>query len=231
MKKERKQRDFRYMPEQVEQDNFRYAFDQTEQECEVRETSAYKVNEELKTIEDYYALPDDERVELIDGRFYVMSAPTVNHQDWIFELAKAFDRYIEKNRGLCRVYLAPCDVRLDKDDYTMVQPDLMICCSRDQVTFKRIEGAPDFVLEIVSPGSVYLDRHKKLQKYRDAGVREYWIVDPRKETVTVYHFGKSDEAVCYTFADEVPVGIYGGDCEIDFARIRKRLSYFDEKRR
>ncbi len=226
-----KKNEFKDELDNKEQTDFRYTPDQTEQECEVRETSAYKVNEELKTIEDYYALPDDERVELIDGRFYAMSAPTVNHQDWIFELAKAFDRYIEKNRGLCRVYLAPCDVRMDKDDYTMVQPDLMICCSRDQVTFKRIEGAPDFVLEIVSPGSVYLDRHKKLQKYRDAGVREYWIVDPQKETVTVYHFEKSGEPVYYTFVDMVPVGIYGGDCEIDFALIRKRLSYFDEKRR
>jgi len=176
-------------------------------------------------------LPDDERVELIDGQFYAMSSPTVNHQDWIFELAKAFDQYIEKNGGLCRVYLAPCDVRLDKDDYTMVQPDLMICCRRDQVMFKRIEGAPDFVLEIVSPGSVYLDRHKKLQKYRDAGVREYWIVDPQKETVTVYHFEKNGEPVYYTFADKVPVGIYGGECQIDFAKLRKKLSYLDEKRR
>ncbi len=231
MKKERKQRDFRYTPEQVEQDDFRYAFDQTEQECEVRETSAYKEDEELKTIEDYYALPDDERVELIDGRFYAMSAPTVNHQAWVVELLLLFRKYIDEKEGKCEVYIAPCDVRLDKDDYTMVQPDLMICCSQDQVTFKRIEGAPDFVLEVTSQSSVYLDRHKKLQKYRDADVREYWIVDPQKETVTVYHFEKSGEPMCYTFADMVPVGIYSGDCKIDFAQIRKRLSYFDEKRR
>ncbi len=214
-----------------EQAGFQYTLDDAEKECEVRETSACKTDEELKTIDDYYALPDDERVELIDGRFYAMSAPTVNHQAWVVELLLLFRKYIDEKEGKCKVYIAPCDVRLDKDDYTMVQPDLMICCSQEQVTFKRIEGAPDFVLEIVSPSSVYLERHKKLQKYHDAGVREYWIVDPQKETVTVYHFEKSDEAVCYTFADRVPVGIYGGDCEIDFAQIRKRLSYFDEKRR
>ena len=226
-----KKSEFAEKMDNKEQEVFQYTLDDAKQECEVHETSAYKTDEKLKTTEDYYALPDDERVELIDGRFYAMSSPTVNHQDWIFELAKAFDQYIEKNRGLCRVYLAPCDVRLDRDDYTMVQPDLMICCRRDQVMFKRIEGAPDFVLEIVSPGSVYLDRHKKLQKYRDAGLREYWIVDPQKETVTVYYFEKSGEPAYYTFADKVSVGIYGGECQIDFAKLRKKLSYFDEKRK
>jgi len=231
MKKESEQSDFRYSTAQVEQEGFQYTFDQAEQECEVRETSAYKAGEELKTIEDYYALPDDERVELIDGRFYAMSAPTVNHQAWLVELVLLFRKYIDEKEGRCKVYIAPCDVRLDKDDYTMVQPDLMICCKRDQITEKRIEGVPDFVLEVTSPSSAYMDRHKKRQKYCDAGVREYWIVDSQKETVTVYHFEKSGEPVYYTFADKVPVGIYGEDCKIDFAQIRRRLSYFDEKRR
>ncbi len=206
-----------------EQSGFRYAPNQTEQECEVRETSAYKEDEELKTLDDYYALPDDERVELIDGRFYAMSSPTVRHQDWVLELAVALKEFIDKHKGNCRVHIAPCDVHLDMDDYTMVQPDLMICCKRDQIAEKRIEGAPDFVIEVVSPSSVYLDRHKKRQKYRDAGVREYWIVDPLKETVTVYHFEKSGECAVYTFAEQIPVGIYGGACKIDFAHIRERL--------
>ena len=223
--------DFLDTADNTKQTDFRYALNQTEQECKVCETSAYKADEELKTIDDYYALSDDERVELIDGRFYAMSAPTVNHQAWLVELVLLFRKYIDEKEGKCKVYIAPCDVRLDKDDYTMVQPDLMVCCKRDQITEKRIEGAPDFVLEIVSPGSVYLDRRKKLQKYRDAGVREYWIVDPHKETVTVYYFENSGEPVYYTFADMVPVGIYGGEYEINFAQIRNVLSYFDEKRR
>ena len=206
-----------------EQEVFQYTLDNAKQECEVHETSAYKTDEELKTIEDYYALPDDERVELIDGRFHAMSAPTVNHQDWVLELAVVLKEFIDKHKGNCKVHIAPCDVRLDKDDYTMVQPDLMICCKRDQIAIKRIEGAPDFVLEVTSPSSAYLDRHKKLQKYRDAGVREYWIVDPRKETATVYHFEKSREPAYYTFADKVPVGIYGGDCEIDFAQLHEKI--------
>lgn len=218
-----KKNEFVNESDNIEQIGFCYATDQAEQECEVRETSAYKVDEELKTIKDYYALPDDERVELIDGRFYAMSSPTIRHQDWVLELAIALKEFINKHKGNCRVHIAPCDVRLDMDNYTMVQPDLMICCKRDQITEKRIEGTPDFVIEVVSPGSVYLDYHKKLQKYCDAGVREYWIVDPRKETVTVYHFEKSREPAYYTFADKVPVGIYGGACEIDFAHIRERL--------
>lgn len=189
-----------------------------------------KENEKLKTIEDYYALPDDERVELIDGRFYAMSNAAVIHQAWLGELCFELAEYIEMDEDLRCVCLPLCVVRFDCDNYTMLQPDVMICCEHDRITEKWIEGAPDFVLEVVSSGSAYLDYHKKLAKYCDAGVREYWIVDPRKETVTVYHFEKSDEAVCYTFADKVPVGIYGGDCEIDFAQIRERLSYFDEKR-
>ena len=152
-----------------------------------------------------------------------MSAPTIRHQDWVLELAIALKEFINKHRGSCKVHIAPCDVRLDKDDYTMVQPDLMVCCKRDRITEKRIEGAPDFVLEVTSPSSAYLDRHKTLQKYRDAGVREYWIVDPYKETVTVYHFEKSVEPVHYTFADKVPVGIYGESCEIDFAQLHEKI--------
>ena len=215
--------DFLDTVDNTKQTGFRYTPDQTGQECEVHETSAYKADEELKTIQDYYALPDDERVELIDGRFYAMSAPTVNHQDWVLELAVVLKEFIDKHKGNCKVHIAPCDVRLDRDDYTMVQPDLMICCNRDQIAEKRIEGAPDFVLEVTSPSSAYLDRHKKLQKYRDAGVREYWIVDPQKETVTVYHFEKSVEPVHYTFADKVAVGIYGGECQIDFAQLHEKI--------
>ena len=137
-------------------------------------------------------------------------------------------QYIESKKGPCKVYMAPCDVRLDRDNYTMVQPDLMICCKRDQITYKRIEGAPDFVLEVMSPGSAYLDQHKKVQKYRDAGVREYWIVNPGKESVTVYRFEQKAEPRHYTFDETVPVGIYGGDCRIDFAAMKEKLAYLYE---
>ena len=190
-----------------------------------------KNEKDLKTIDDYYALPDDERVELIDGRFYAMNNSTVIHQAWLGKLCFELAEYVEKNEDLrCRC-LPLCVVRLDCDNYTALQPDVMICCKCDRIMEKWIEGAPDFVLEVVSSGSVYLDYHKKLAKYCSAGVREYWIVDPQKETVTVYHFEKSGEPVYYTFADKVPVGIYGEDCEIDFAKLRKKLSYLDEKRR
>ena len=205
-------------------------YETKEQEvCEVRETSAYQADEERKTIDDYYALPDDERVELIDGKFYAMSGPTVNHQAWLLELVMTMAQYIESKKGPCKVYMAPCDVRLDRDNYTMVQPDLMICCKRDQITYKRIEGAPDFVLEVMSPGSAYLDQHKKVQKYRDAGVREYWIVNPGKESITVYRFEEKAEPQHYTFDETVPVGIYNGDCRIDFAAMKEKLAYLYER--
>ena len=183
-------------------------------------TSIY---EERKTLDDYYALPEDERVELIDGKFYAMSAPTVWHQAWALELTVAFREYVKNHKGKCKVFVAPCDVHLDRDEHTMVQPDVMICCKREQITKNRIEGAPDFILEIVSPGSQYVDFHLKLRKYKEAGVREYWIVNPLIERVTVYHFEKTKQGKEYTFEEQIPVGIYAGDCVIDFAKLRETV--------
>ena len=89
--------DFSDTTDNTKQTGFRYTPEQTGQECEVHETSAYKTDESLKNIDDYYALPDDERVELIDGRFYAMSTPTVNHQDWVLELAVVLKEFIDKH--------------------------------------------------------------------------------------------------------------------------------------
>ncbi len=177
------------------------------------------------TLEDYYALPEERRVELIDGVFYDMTAPYPIHQIILSELFLLFRACTDAHPELpCRVFFAPCDVRLDMDNRTMVQPDLFILCSSGQMIRQRIEGAPDLVLEILSRSTRKKDMFLKLHKYRNAGVREYWIVDPRDRKVLVYLFdGEDDFPTIYSFEDVIPIGISEGRCSIDFARVNAQL--------
>ena len=174
------------------------------------------------TIEDYYALPDERRVELIEGFIYDMVAPSAVHQLVLLGLALQFAPCVDKHPE-CELFLAPCDVRLDNDDRTMVQPDLFIICEKDQITRKRINGAPDFVIEILSPSNEKHDLHRKLEKYSYAGVREYWIVHPEKLYILVHDLENNTPPVVYSFRDEIPVGISDGECTIDFKVIYKKI--------
>lgn len=191
----------------------------------VREEWAYgtKKRQGEFTLKEYRELPSDVRAELIDGWLIDLEAPSVAHQIVLSELTFIFQSHIKRNRGACLLLTSPLDVQLDQDDKTMVQPDLTIICSRDKVTEKHIYGAPDFVVEIMSPGSRKLDAVKKVQKYCDAGVREYWIVDTRREVVLVYWFEEDAVPVIYGFQDKIPVGIYQGELKVDFAEIRNQL--------
>jgi len=175
------------------------------------------------TLEDYLALPEERRVELIDGVIYDMAAPTYIHQGIGGKLYIAFDHYIEGKRGSCFVFVAPVDVQLDCDEKTIVQPDVLIVCDRSKFQNGRVYGAPDLVVEVLSPSTSKKDQSLKLAKYKLAGVREYWIIDPKRKRIFIYEFEKSDFATVYGFEDEVPVGIYGGDCKVDFARIYDRM--------
>ena len=121
------------------------------------------------------------------------------------------------------------DVQLDCDDKTMVQPDVMVVCDRDKIINRCLYGAPDFVVEILSPSTSKKDSTIKLKKYKDAGVREYWMVDPDKKKVVVYDWNKSDIPVVYGFDAKVPVGIFDGECEIDFAEIYEEIAFLYEK--
>lgn len=180
--------------------------------------------ERLYTIEDYYALPEERRVELIDGVFYDMAAPAMLHQIVLGELYLLFRECADSHGIPCEVILSPCDVRLDRDDYTMVQPDLLVICRDYDIRAVRYEGAPDLVVEILSDSTRSKDLILKLYKYQKAGVREYWIVDPRHLEVTVHCFEEEDyHPHLYHFDDQIPVGISGGECRIDFTRIRKRM--------
>ena len=152
-----------------------------------------------------------------------MAAPSYNHQFLLLELAVQFRECQIRHQTDCRVVFAPCDVQLDKDIYTMVQPDLMVVCDREKIRERVCYGAPDLTLEIMSPSSRGHDSVRKLNKYRNAGVREYWLVDPENRTVIVYSFEKDDHFEIYSFSDKIPVGISGGTCEIDFAEVEKAM--------
>lgn len=178
-----------------------------------------------KTIEDYYALPEDRRVELIDGVFYDMSAPSSIHQFLTIKLAFSLSNYVANNNGKCLPFTAPIDVQLFGDDKTMVQPDVLVTCDRNKIVRRGLVGAPDLVIEILSPYNRKKDLILKRRKYQEAGVREYWIVFPEEKKVWVYLFEKGDEPREYTFADKVPVGIWDGKCEVDFAKVYEEASF------
>ncbi|RGU91100.1 helix-turn-helix domain-containing protein [Clostridium sp. AF15-17LB] len=171
------------------------------------------------TAEDYYDLPNDVRAELLDGYLIFMEAPSVRHQEIVGELFYNIRHHIKGRGGPCKVLLAPVDVRIDDDDRSMLQPDLIVVCDGDKSDGRRINGAPDLVAEVVSPGSRKRDYLVKLNKYWTSGVREYWVVDPDNESVTVYEFGEGEENFriqTYTFQDKIPVGIFDG-LSIDFS--------------
>ena len=162
------------------------------------------------TIEDIYSLPDGQRAELIDGQIYDMAPPSPFHQELVMELSATLRDYIKKNSGSCKVYPAPFAVFLNQDDHNYVEPDISVICDPNRINEKGCNGAPDFIIEIVSPSSQRMDYLTKLFKYRTAGVREYWIVDPAKEKVVVYCYENDSDPCLYSFDADVPVGIYPG---------------------
>ncbi len=170
----------------------------------VRKEEAYK---ETYTIDDIYALPEGERAELIDGQIYFMAPPSTRHQRIVSKLNQKIANYIDVHGGDCEVFPSPFAVFLNNDDINYVEPDISIICNPSKLDEKGCQGAPDWIIEIVSPTSRQMDYYKKLFKYRTAGVREYWIVDPAKELVMVYRF-ENEIMEEYSFGEDIPVGIY-----------------------
>lgn len=169
------------------------------------------------TVEDIYNLPEGTRAELIDGQIYYMAPPNRKHQKIAGKLFSAISQYIDSKGGSCEPYIAPFAVFLNEDDKNYVEPDISVICDPNKLDDRGCKGAPDWIIEIVSPGSRRMDYFTKLFKYRTAGVREYWIVDSLKNFVIVYNFDTSDSEQ-YTFVDTIKVGIYE-DLYIDFSQI------------
>ena len=179
------------------------------------------------TVRDYESVPDGVRVELINGVFYDMGAPSYTHQFIVSEVFAQIRAFMKKDPGKwgrCKALPAPYDVQILKDDSNMVQPDVLVFCGKDKSEYaKRLLGAPDFALEVVSPSNRRHDLVTKTNLYMNAGVKEYWIVDPDKEEVWVYDFAGEDFPVKYTFEDKVAVRMTGGELEIDFSAIKEEL--------
>lgn len=162
------------------------------------------------TSEDYWNLPDGKRAELIDGKFYDMAPPSRIHQKLVFTISRVLGNYIADHHGSCEVYPAPFAVNLDAANKDWVEPDVSVICDPDKLTERGCLGAPDLIFEIVSPSSRRMDYNRKAGLYSEVGVREYWIVDPVKERVTVYHYEEDAAPVIYSFTQDIPVGIYPG---------------------
>ena len=164
---------------------------------------------EIYTIEDIYALPEGERAELIDGKIYNMALPNTKHQMLVSDLHYQIKDYIKRNNGECSVFPAPFAVFLNENNINYVEPDISVICDKNKITDKGCNGAPDWVIEIVSQSSKSMDYFKKLFQYRTSGVREYWIADPIKQRVTVYFFEK-EFVEEYSFGTDISVGILDG---------------------
>lgn len=155
------------------------------------------------TIEDIYALPEGQRAELIDGQLYNMAPPMRIHQKLVNRLSQAITNYIDSKHGICEVYPAPFAVFLNADDKNYVEPDLSVICDKDKLDDRGCNGAPDWIIEIISPSTERMDYGIKLFKYRSAGVREYWIINPLSKTVNVYDFEYDEKTGQYTFDDDI----------------------------
>lgn len=176
-----------------------------------------KKEKEYYTIDDIFALPENERAELIDGQIYDMAPPNRMHQKISTKLASAIDRYISDKNGNCEVYSAPFAVFLNEDDKTYVEPDISVICDVNKLNDKGCNGAPDWIIEIASPSSEKMDFGIKQFKYCSARVREYWVVDISQKKVTVFDF--ENENLCeYEFNRKIPVAIFNGELQIDFSK-------------
>lgn len=177
----------------------------------------------MHTIEDILALPEGERAELIDGEMFMMASPSITHQDisgWIYTKIR---QHIHDKGGKCKVLYAPFAVLLKDDDKNYVEPDIAVICDRDKLDDRGCHGAPDWIIEIVSPSSKTMDYCRKLTAYEAAGVREYWIVDSMREAVIVYDLEHEEAPHWYTFSDTVKSGIFE-ELALDFRELKKYLA-------
>ncbi len=186
----------------------------------INDETAAIAQEKLYTIEDIYTLPDGERAELIDGQIYYMAPPRRMHQKLVSGLTHLIVQHIKTKNSSCEVYPAPFAVFLNADENTYVEPDVSVICDKSKLDDRGCNGAPDLILEIVSPSTQRMDYGVKLFKYRSAGVREYWIINPMTNTVNVYDLEQEKETGQHGFDNPIPVCIFP-DLEICIAELLK----------
>ena len=179
-----------------------------------------QLNEKVYTTEDYWNLPDNTHAELIGGELIMMAPPSPIHQEITLAIATEIRNYIRKNAGDCKVYPSPFAVNLLANDEAWVEPDISIICDKNKITDRGCNGAPDFIVEIVSPSSRKMDYSTKMTLYSNSGVREYWIVDPEKERTTIYRFEEDAAPIIIPFDQSIAVGIYK-DLSITIADLLK----------
>ena len=142
-----------------------------------------EAKDEHYTYEDYASWDENERYEIIDGVAYALATPLFIHQDISRNLFRKFDSFLQGKP--CDVYYSPVSVRLnyDKGDDSVVEPDLVVICDKSNIDKKGYNGVPDIIIEILSLSNPRHDLILKFNKYLDAGVKEYWIVDPETKTI------------------------------------------------
>jgi Uma2 family endonuclease len=184
---------------------------------------------EHHTYGEYCTWTDDARYELIDGVAYAMApAPARSHQEMLGGIFSQVHAALEGRR--CRAYIAPFDVRLphrdeaDDDIDTVVQPDLSVVCDRDKLDARGCRGAPDWIVEVLSPTTAGHDMIVKRRLYERAGVREYWLVHPTDRVVTVYTLrdGAYGVPAIHELKERLAVTVLP-EIEIDWARVLAEL--------
>jgi len=188
---------------------------------------ALPAEKERYTFADVLTWGENDRIELIDGEAYMMAPPSRIHQKISMELSRQLANYLDGKK--CEVYPAPFGVRLfekDKDSPdnvdTLVEPDISVVCDKNKLDKNGCKGAPDMVIEILSPSTLRHDRFVKLGLYQRAGVREYWIVEPETRTVQVYTLenGILQPRAFYGPEDVAKVNVLEG-CFIELAKVFK----------
>jgi Uma2 family endonuclease len=180
------------------------------------------------TYADYLSWKFDQALELLRGRIRLMSAPSRLHQQLSWRMSGLLFNHFKGHR--CEAYAAPFDVRLydrkksikaDRDIYTVVQPDLCVVCDLEKLDDRGCLGAPDLVVEILSPGNSAKEMRDKKALYEEAGVREYWIVDPERETITRFNLtddGPYERPLIFVNGDLMPSEIFP-DFEVPLSEV------------
>ena len=207
------------------EEGYKMNIDQDEDDL-VKETEMTK-KYGIKTYGDYITWNDEQRYEIIEGKVYSMSpAPDRLHQQVSVEILGQFYNYLADKK--CEIYSAPFDVRLpegnesDQDIKTVVQPDLAVICDLDKLDKRGCRGAPDLIIEIISPSTEKKDKNIKKRLYEKHGVREYWLVDYNENHVQVYRLSEDNgygKPELYTQKQLLPVNIFNGDLKVNLVLV------------